>query len=91
MVAIVDNKGTITTKEEAAKTLSDIKATQQWYIDNAYVLARTKGAGTGDYYKSVVEQLDMLYKDIDAGKLGDNAKTGTWYSHIKAVKDNNPK
>tara|TARA_Y100000114_G_scaffold139627_1_gene143812 strand:- start:73 stop:348 length:276 start_codon:yes stop_codon:yes gene_type:complete len=91
MVAIVDNKGTITTKEEDAKTLSDIKATQQWYIDNAYVLARTKGAGTGDYYKSVVEQLDMLYKDIDAGKLGDNAKTGTWYSHIKAVKDNNPK
>ena len=51
-------------------------------------LARTKGAGTGDYYKSVVEQLDMLYKDIDGGKLGDNAKTGT-YSHIKAVKDNN--
>lgn len=91
MVAIVDNKGTITTKEEDAKTLSDIQATQQWYIDNAYVLARTKGAGTGDYYKSVVEQLDMLYKDIDAGKLGDNAKTGTWYSHIKAVKDNNPK
>ena len=91
MVAIVDNKGTITTKEEDAKTLSDIKATQQWYIDNAYVLARTKGAGTGDSYKSVVEQLDMLYKDIDAGKLGDNAKTGTWYSHIKAVKDNNPK
>ena len=91
MVAIVDNKGTITTKEEDAKTLSDIKATQQWYIDNAHVLARTKGAGTGDYYKSVVEQLDMLYKDIDAGKLGDNAKTGTWYSHIKAVKDNNPK
>ena len=91
MVAIVDNKGTITTKEEDVKTLSDIKATQQWYIDNAYVLARTKGVGTGDYYKSVVEQLDMLYKDIDAGKLGDNAKTGTWYSHIKAVKDNNPK
>ena len=33
----------------------------------------------------------MLYKDIDAGKLGDNAKTGAWYLHIKAVKDNNPK
>ena len=91
MVAIVDNKGTITTKEEDAKTLSDIQATQQWYIDNAYVLARTKGAGTGTYYKDIAEQLDMLYKDIDAGKLGDNAKTGTWYSHIKAVKDNNPK
>tara|TARA_Y100001972_G_scaffold25494_1_gene31043 strand:- start:9247 stop:9525 length:279 start_codon:yes stop_codon:yes gene_type:complete len=91
MVAIVDNKGTITTRDEDAKTLSDIQATKQWYIDNAYVLARTKGSGTGDYYKAVVEQLDMLYKDIDSGKLGDDAKTGSWYLHIKAVKDSNPK
>mgnify|MGYP003108941230 CR=1 FL=1 len=91
MVAIVDNKGTITTRDEDAKTLSDIQATKQWYIDNAYALARTKGSGTGDYYKAVVEQLDMLYKDIDSGKLGDDAKTGSWYLHIKAVKDSNPK
>ena len=91
MVAIVDNKGTITTRDEDAKTLSDIQATKQWYVDNAYVLARTKGSGAGDYYKAVVDQLDMLYKDIDSGKLGDNAKTGSWYLHIKAVKDSNPK
>jgi hypothetical protein len=33
----------------------------------------------------------MLYRDIDAGKLGADAKTGEWYLHIKSVKDNNPK
>ena len=29
MVALVDNRGTITTRDEDAKTLSDIQATQQ--------------------------------------------------------------
>ena len=46
MVAIVDNKGTITTREEDAKTLSDIQATKQWYIDNAYILGRTGDTGS---------------------------------------------
>ena len=35
-----------------------------------------------------LDQLDMLYKDIVAGKLD---TTGTWATHIKAVKDANPK
>jgi len=39
-------------------------------------------------YASIGDQLDMLYKDIVAGKLD---TTGTWASHIKAVKDANPK
>ena len=90
MVAIVDNKGTITTRDEDAKTLSDIQATKQWYIDNAYILGRTGDTG-GNSYDSLPNQLDMLFKDIDSGKLGDNAKTGAWYLHIKSVKDNNPK
>ena len=34
------------------------------------------------------EQLDKLYHDIDDGKLD---KTGSWYTHIKAVKDANSK
>ena len=36
------------------------------------------------------EQLDMLYKDIDAGKLGETAKTSSFYTTIKDVKDRNP-
>ena len=39
-------------------------------------------------YASLGDQLDMLYKDIIAGKLD---TTGTWATHIKAVKDANPK
>ena len=34
------------------------------------------------------EQLDKLYHDINDGKLD---KTGSWYTHIKAVKDANSK
>ena len=39
-------------------------------------------------YASLGDQLDMLYKDIVAGKLD---TTGTWATHIKSVKDANPK
>ena len=39
-------------------------------------------------YDEIGNQLDMLYKDIVAGKLD---TTGTWATHIKAVKDANPK
>ena len=33
------------------------------------------------------EQLDMLYKDIDQGLLGEDAKSSQFYTAIKAVKD----
>ena len=39
-------------------------------------------------YDTIGNQLDMLYKDMVAGKLD---ATGTWATHIKAVKDANPK
>ena len=39
-------------------------------------------------YATFGDQLDMLYADMLAGKLD---TTGTWASHIKAVKDANPK
>ena len=42
-------------------------------------------------YLSWNEQLDKLYHDIDNGKFGDTAKTSTWYTHIKSVKDSNSK
>jgi len=59
MVAIVDNKGTITTKEEDAKTLSDIQATKKWYTDNAYILGRTGDTGS-NFYTSIVNQLKII-------------------------------
>ena len=51
-----------------------------------YKTDRTTNGSTT--YASFGDQLDMLYKDIVAGKLD---TTGTWATHIKAVKDANPK
>ena len=51
-----------------------------------YKTDRTLNGST--IYASFGDQLDMLYKDIVAGKLD---TTGTWAIHIKAVKDANPK
>lgn len=42
------------------------------------------------YYPTVTKQLDMLYHDIDAGKFGADAKTGSFYLARKAVKDKYP-
>ena len=39
-------------------------------------------------YGTIGDQLDLLYKDMLAGK-GDS--TGEWFKSIKAVKDANPK
>jgi len=51
-----------------------------------YRTDRTKNGSTT--YASFGDQLDMLYQDMVAGKLD---TTGTWATHIKAVKDANPK
>ena len=48
-----------------------------------YVMLRTDQA-SGHGYKSVTDQLDQLWHDIDDGKLD---KTGAWYLAVKAVKD----
>lgn len=52
---------------------------------NAYKLSRR------ETYISVEEQLDQLYKDVAAGKFGEDAKTGEWYVGITSVKSSNPK
>ena len=51
-----------------------------------YRTDRTTNGST--VYSSLGDQLDMLYADMVAGKLD---TTGTWATHIKAVKDANPK
>ena len=54
--------------------------------EKEYQAARTRTGST--VYASIGDQLDMLYADMVAGKLD---TTGTWATHIKAVKDANPK
>ncbi len=64
----------------ARKALDDAAAAIKYKSD------RTTNGST--VYASVGDQLDMLYKDIVAGKV---TTSGTWAKHIKAVKDANPK
>ena len=69
------------TKITAARVTLDAEAAAIKYQTD-----RTKDGST--IYASFGDQLDMLYKDIVSGKLD---TTGTWATHIKAVKDANPK
>ena len=68
-------------KIDAARTTLDAEAAAIKYKTDRTINGTTIYASFGD-------QLDMLYKDIVAGKLD---TSGTWASHIKNVKDSNPK
>ena len=69
------------TKIDAARTALDAEAAAVKYKTDR----TTNGSKT---YDTIGNQLDMLYADMHAGKLD---TTGTWATHIKAVKDANPK
>ena len=66
---------------DAARATLDAEAAAVKYKTDRTTYGSTTYASFGD-------QLDMLYQDIVAGKLD---TTGTWATHIKAVKDANPK
>ena len=68
-------------KIDAARTTLNAEAAAVKYKTD-----RTTNGST--IYASFGDQLDMLYADMKAGKLD---TTGTWATHIKAVKDANPK
>jgi hypothetical protein len=90
-VTIDDGTGAFDASGNAISlTQSDIDAARVTLDAEAaavkYKTDRTTDGST--VYSSFGDQLDMLYKDIVAGKLD---TTGTWATHIKAVKDANPK
>ena len=68
-------------KIEAARTALNTAAASIKYKTD-----RTTDGST--IYDTIGNQLDMLYADMVAGKLD---TTGTWATHIKSVKDANPK
>jgi len=91
--AVVINNDTGAFKEDGSQiTLvqSDIDAARVTLDAEAaavkYKTDRTTNGSTK--YDSYGNQLDMLYADMLAGKLD---TTGTWATHIKNVKDSNPK
>ena len=73
-------------------TLDDAKvAAARKALDDAALAIKYKSDRTTNgstIYASIGDQLDMLYKDIVAGTV---TTSGTWATHIKAVKDANPK
>ncbi len=76
------NKVTIDqTKVDAARVTLDAEAAAIKYQTDR----TTDGSTT---YATIGDQLDMLYKDIVAGTV---TTSGIWATHIKAVKDANPK
>lgn len=91
--AVVINNNTGVFKEDGTKIeveqskIDSARATlDSEAVANKYKTDRTTNGST--IYASFGDQLDMLYADMKAGKLD---TTGTWATHIKAVKDANPK
>tara|TARA_B100001093_G_scaffold67189_1_gene57151 strand:- start:172 stop:477 length:306 start_codon:yes stop_codon:yes gene_type:complete len=90
----------ISTKEETTVDLTsdEIAESEAIATENAktkYVTDRLihgkDSDGNSTTYLGMGEQLDQLFRDVDSGKFGADAKTGEWFSKIKAVKDSNPK
>ena len=52
---------------------------------------RRVGTATTSGYAAITEQLDQLYRDVNAGKFGADAKTGEWFVGISSVKTIFPK
>ena len=76
-VAFTAEEETARDAEEAAEAIEQAA--------NTYKLSRR------ETYISVEEQLDQLYRDVAAGKFGEDAKTGEWYVGITSVKTAFPK
>ena len=79
-----------TAEEESAQDAEEIETLK---IDaaNKYINDRQVGTATTAGYGNIGEQLDKLYRDINAGKFGADAKTGNWFVGISSVKTNIPK
>ena len=91
VVSIDDTKGAFD-KDGKSVTIDDSLVTKaRTELNTAAAAVKYKTDRTTDgstTYAFIGDQLDMLYKDMVAGKLD---TTGTWATHIKAVKDANPK
>ena len=94
-VTLIDDTGSIiqdasgnTVAVEQSKIDEARAAIDAEYAATQYKRDRTTFTDNSTIYASIGDQLDMLYHDLVAGKLD---ATGTWATHIKAVKDANPK
>ena len=70
---------------------SNVDAARTAINNELYKTNRVIGTATTVGYPSLHDQLDLLYHDMKAGKLGVAATTGDWYVGITSVKTNFPK
>lgn len=68
--------------DQAIEDRAQYKLNEQ---NNGYKDARQQA------YKPIGDQLDQLWKAVDAGLFGEDAKTAEWYTDIQTVKTDNPK
>ena len=87
-----DAEGNFTCKDEDGNAVSvATTAINAEFLKIEYKNKRTVGVGTTLGYPSITDQLDLLYHDIQDGKLGAAATTGQWYVGITSVKTRFPK
>ena len=91
VVSIDDGAGAFDASGNSVSLDSSLLAASRATLDAEAAAVKYKTDRTTDgstTYASIGDQLDMLYKDIVAGTV---TTSGTWATHIKAVKDANPK
>ena len=74
------NVSGITKPTDSELTAADTEGTK---LQNNYSIRKTRKRTYGD----IGDQLDLLYKDLVAGKVD---ATGEWAKAVKKVKDDNP-
>ena len=84
---VVYDGGSKPTESECTNGLAALISA--WDLENASYRLQRVGITSG--YLPLEEQLDQLYRDMKAGKLGVGATTGEWYVGISSVKTLFPK
>ena len=87
---VVLDGGSKPTETECTDGLAALQSTLDLEYDS-YKSQRRLGVGTTSGYDTIENQLDQLYHDMQDGKLGVAATTGSWYVGITSVKTSFPK
>jgi len=78
----------VTVSDDIALDVNGDPVTLNVSLVNAWVDPDTYKYNRVAAYPSIGDQLDLLYKDMVAGK---GNSTGEWFKAVKAVKDAHPK
>ena len=85
-VGIFDARGNVVSVAQTAVDAARVELNKLNYRSE-----RVVGNATTSGYDTITNQLDQLYHDMQDGKLGVAATTGSWYVGITSVKTAFPK